>query len=878
MDGLIPLVGLYLLALVVWGTASPFLARARARRTDAALARLERRLEAIEARLGEVSGAPPSSPAPEPPASPPSPEPAPAPETGAPPPEVEDQPAASGTGSGEDASDVARPAARADLESRVGGRLFVWLGAVALACAGAFLVKYSIDEGLLTPAMRVAGGYVFGGVLLAAGARLRRRDARIAAAVLAAGIACLYVATWAAVALYGLIGPIAAFAVMVAITTAAELTALRFGRLVAHVGVAGGYLTPILVPSEVPSTAILFGYLFLLTFGLGLVGLRRPWPDLVALAVAAAYAWAALWLATAWSPADLPILVGFLLAVGGLVVAIGLALKDRAIVPRLASPRRGRGDDLARIGAAAAGLLLLAAALEGDHDAVTVVALWVYAAAALGLARWRQALFDTAPTAALIAGAALAAWSWPEAAGAPVAAGIAFVAFALLWGLGGFLGAFGAASPGRWAMMSAVPVFLLATLAHARDVLALDDAGWAAATLATAAAYAGGAAVWSRYRVPDPRRDTVLATLVVASGGLIALAASLLVTIAWLALAWSLTAAVAAGVHRVLPVPGLRRLAAALALLAVPGVLAAGEAFGTDATALDALARAVVRAGLPALALAYAAWRLGRDGPGDIAGRMVEATAVALGAAFLFYAARAPFGPIGPDGLPGGIGGGWALGLVIVAWTGYALALDRLATAAGPDRPGLSSATGVMAVTALAAAAYGGVAIWGADLSPGRLPLLNALLAIYAVPAAAAPRLIAVARRAVRIDPAPVVRPVVLLAAFALVTALVRHGFHAPALRPGPVLDAELYGYSAAWVGLAVAAFAVGLRRRDRMLRAAGLAIMTLALAKVFLYDAAALDGLLRVASFLGLGLALLGIAYLFRHFVAPEPPEPESL
>ena len=38
-------------------------------------------------------------------------------------------------------------------------------------------------------------------------------------------------------------------------------------------------------------------------------------------------------------------------------------------------------------------------------------------------------------------------------------------------------------------------------------------------------------------------------------------------------------------------------------------------------------------------------------------------------------------------------------------------------------------------------------------------------------------------------------------------------------------------------------------------------------IAKLFLVDMADLDGMLRVASFMGLGLSLLGLAYLYQKF-----------
>ena len=51
---------------------------------------------------------------------------------------------------------AAPPKAAPGLEESLTSRWFVWLGAVAVALAGTFLVKYTIDEGWLGPAARCA--------------------------------------------------------------------------------------------------------------------------------------------------------------------------------------------------------------------------------------------------------------------------------------------------------------------------------------------------------------------------------------------------------------------------------------------------------------------------------------------------------------------------------------------------------------------------------------------------------------------------------------------------------------------------------------------------------------------------------------------------
>ena len=76
-------------------------------------------------------------------------------------------------------------------------RLLIWLGGVALVFAAVFLIRYSIEIGLVTPQLRMIAAAVFGFVLLGSGEYARRRtagrdDPRIAQALVGAGIAVLY--------------------------------------------------------------------------------------------------------------------------------------------------------------------------------------------------------------------------------------------------------------------------------------------------------------------------------------------------------------------------------------------------------------------------------------------------------------------------------------------------------------------------------------------------------------------------------------------------------------------------------------------------------------------------------------------------------------
>ena len=62
-------------------------------------------------------------------------------------------------------------------EERLGTRWVVWVGGLTLALGGLFLVRYSIEAGLLGPAARVFFGGLFAAALLAAGEWTRRKEA-----------------------------------------------------------------------------------------------------------------------------------------------------------------------------------------------------------------------------------------------------------------------------------------------------------------------------------------------------------------------------------------------------------------------------------------------------------------------------------------------------------------------------------------------------------------------------------------------------------------------------------------------------------------------------------------------------------------------------
>jgi len=173
-------------------------------------------------------------------------------------------------------------------EQFMGVKGFAWLGGLALFLGVAFFVKYSFDNNLVPPQLRVAIGFLTGLVLLVGGVVLSRKNLPVLSQTLCAtGVVILYAVTFACRSIYhfDFFGPLPTFLLMALITAAAFLLAVRLDALVvAILGMLGGFLTPILLSTGQDNPLGLFGYIAILDTGLMVVALVRRWHFLAALA------------------------------------------------------------------------------------------------------------------------------------------------------------------------------------------------------------------------------------------------------------------------------------------------------------------------------------------------------------------------------------------------------------------------------------------------------------------------------------------------------------------------------------------------------------------------------------------------------------------
>jgi uncharacterized membrane protein len=103
---------------------------------------------------------------------------------------------------------------------------------------------------------------------------------------------------------------------------------------------------------------------------------------------------------------------------------------------------------------------------------------------------------------------------------------------------------------------------------------------------------------------------------------------------------------------------------------------------------------------------------------------------------------------------------------------------------------------------------------------------------------------------------------------FTFVSLTVRQFFHGAELEGNMAGNGEFYSYSIAWLLTALGLLAYGIMYGSKTARVASLGFMLMTVAKVFLLDAGQLEGLYRVASFLGLGLSLIGLSVFYTRYI----------
>ncbi|MBW4550169.1 MAG: DUF2339 domain-containing protein [Aphanocapsa sp. GSE-SYN-MK-11-07L] len=145
-----------------------------------------------------------------------------------------------------------------------------------------FLFKYSIDQGWLTPAVRVGFGLALGIALLGMGLRLQSERRAFSQILMGGGIATFYISGFASFQLFKLVPYAVALVFMVAVTLLAFFLSLRQNQAVLSVlGAVGGLGTPFLLSTSSGSVSGLVGYTVLLLLGTSAIYWQQGWRSLL---------------------------------------------------------------------------------------------------------------------------------------------------------------------------------------------------------------------------------------------------------------------------------------------------------------------------------------------------------------------------------------------------------------------------------------------------------------------------------------------------------------------------------------------------------------------------------------------------------------------
>ncbi len=234
-----------------------------------------------------------------------------------------------------DAASAAARVATEGLEERIGARWLLYAGIGALILGVSYFVKFAFDNGWVSEPLRVATGIAAGAALVAGGQRFVHRGlAFFGHALSGGGLVVLYVALYAALHFYGLIGPGTAFAGMVIVTLVGTVLADRHRLQVLGVlAVLGGFMTPALVGGREDAQFVLFTYNTILLAGALLLVARHAWAGVAALAYVLAAGMAAAWADSFYTPAAWLRTLVFLTVQLALVTGMLIALRRRLAQP-----------------------------------------------------------------------------------------------------------------------------------------------------------------------------------------------------------------------------------------------------------------------------------------------------------------------------------------------------------------------------------------------------------------------------------------------------------------------------------------------------------------------------------------------------------------
>ena len=297
----------------------------------------------------------------------------------------------------------------------LGGNTVARVGLLVLFIGVAFLLRYLAEHTRIPIELRLAGVALGGVALLAFGWRLRERRFGYAVTLQGGAVGILYLTVFAALRLYGVLGPVPAFALLAVLAVlSGVLSVMQNARALAALGATGGFLAPILVSTGSGRIELLLGYYLLLNLGVLGIAWFRAWRELNWIAFAFAFGVLGAWAFDSYTPSSFLIGQGFLVAFWLLFLGVSLlyALRQPAAA-------RGIFDTTLMFALPLAAFGIQSRFTTGVELALAaVVAAGVYLASAAVLLKRRDASLQVLAEASFGVGVAFLTLAVPLAASA----------------------------------------------------------------------------------------------------------------------------------------------------------------------------------------------------------------------------------------------------------------------------------------------------------------------------------------------------------------------------------------------------------------------------------------------------------------------------
>ena len=783
------------------------------------------------------------------------------------------------------------------MEQTLGTKWIVWIGGLALALGGIFLVRYSIEAGLLGPGVRVTLGALFALLLAATGEYTRRNDvtadlagvpsAYIPGILTAAGILTGFATIYAAYALYGFLPPVLAFILLAACSLAALSASWLHGPGLAAMGLVGSYATPALVASQTPKAWPLFIYLLFVTGASYVAARLKSWLWLAVSATAGAVAWGLLWCAGNWSVGDIAPMSFYILALMGLCVyflAYAPADKTTQYERETKDLALDQMDWVAAGVLAAVTFLVMPSVRLEWYSTPSLLLLGIATLSLLASAwRWRNLSVLVVWSSALF-GAIYLTWHIPQIVNITPAVAYLDTAQATPPALWKFLGVgavfaicFAAAGFARtllggghavWVYTSAITPIVIFAYAYLRATHFEQDIPFGIIGLVMAALYVGASDIMFRKGADEVwswRSGVYAAAAVVA----LALAFTILLEQGWLTIALALVCPGLGWVALKRPVPGLRYLAAGMAVVVMARLIFDPVIVGDALGSTPILNWLLYGYGVPAAAFIGASL-LFRQEKDDRSVQILEAAGILCVVTLIGLQIRHLLNDGNVYSQSFDL---WELSIHSISMLGLAIGLQRLYDRT--NRVTVEQAATILGMAGLAAILIGHLLLLNpmySGESIGEARLFNLLLLAYVLPALLCGVLYWASYGRRHESYLKAIGVTALLLVFAYLSLENRALFHGPVLKYGITSDAEWYAYSAIWLLYGASLLGAGIVTGLAAFRYASLAIILLTIAKVFLSDLSHLSGILRALSFIGLGLVLVAIGYFYQRFVFPNP------